>query len=229
MKKSKALILSIGVFASWWVIIYGAMYLGAYLNLSINGVGGEGEHFMLYYYLIAVAITVIIYFFIVPLFIKNKENRKKYIGYFKLNTNKYSIAYILILIIGVVLGYIIFGNLYGISTLEYIYAIQPPIVEELLFRGLILSILSCVFPKKYAIIISSILFGLIHSILSPINVISTIFIGIIYCIVVVRTKSILPTMVIHYVQSTNLYQFVFGVIGIVIFEFICFLKKRKNI
>ncbi|QYE99675.1 CPBP family intramembrane metalloprotease [Paraclostridium sordellii] len=142
--------------------------------------------------------------------------------------NKHSIPYVFILVIGVVLGYIIFGNLYGRSTFGYIYAIQPP-VEKLLFRGLILSILSYSFTKKYAIIISSILFGLIHSMISPINVIGTIFIGIIYCIIVFRTKSILPTVAIHYVQSTNLYQFAFVVIGIIIFEFICFLKKRKSI
>ncbi|CEP80428.1 type II CAAX endopeptidase family protein [Paraclostridium sordellii] len=229
MKKSKALILSIGVFTSWWIIIYVSLYLGANLNLFMNGIGGEGEIFYLYYYLLAVAITIIIYFFIVPLFIKNKENRKKYIDYFKLNINKHSTTYILIVVIGAVLGYIIFGNLYGRSTFGYIYAIQPPIVEELLFRGLILSILSYSFPKKYAIIISSILFGLIHSMISPINVIVTIFIGIIYCIIVFRTKSILPTMAIHYVQSTNLYQFAFVVTGIIIFEFIFFLKKRKSI
>ncbi|MFR3559155.1 CPBP family intramembrane glutamic endopeptidase [Paraclostridium sordellii] len=105
-----------------------------------------------------------------------------------------------------------------------IYAIQPPIVEELLFRGFILSILSYSFPKKYVIIISLILFGLIHSMISPINVIGTI-----YCIIVFRTKSILPTMTIHYIQSTNLYQFAFVVTSIIIFEFICSLKKRKSI
>ncbi|CEN75013.1 CAAX amino terminal protease family protein [[Clostridium] sordellii] len=179
MKKSKALILSIGVFASWWIIIYVSLHLGANLNLFMNGIGGEGEIFYLYYYLLAVAITIIIYFF-------------------KLNINKHSTTYILIVVTGAVLGYIIFGNLYGRSTFGYIYAIQPPIVEELLFRGLILSILSYSFPKKYAIIISSILFGLIHSMISPINVIGTIFIGIIYCIIVFRTKSILPTMAIHF-------------------------------
>ena len=65
--------------------------------------------------------------------------------------------------------------------------------------------------------------------ISPINVIGTIFIGIIYCIIVFRTKSILPTMAIHYIQSTNLYQFTFVVTGIIIFEFIFFLKKRKSI
>lgn len=135
----------------------------------------------------------------------------------------------MIVLIGPVLGYIIFGNLYGRSTFGYIYAIQPPIVEEILFRGLILSILSCAFPKKYAIIISSILFVLIHSMISPINVIVTILIGIIYCIVVFRTQSILPTIAIHYIQSTNLYQFAFVITGIGIFEFICFLKKRKSI
>lgn len=72
MKKSKALILSIGVFTSWWIIIYVSLYLGANLNLFMNGIGGEGEIFYLYEYLLAVAITIIIYFF-------------------KLNINKHSI------------------------------------------------------------------------------------------------------------------------------------------
>ena len=48
MKKSKALILSIGVFTSRWIIIYVSLYLGANLNLFMNGIGGEGEIFYLY-------------------------------------------------------------------------------------------------------------------------------------------------------------------------------------
>ena len=229
MNKSKSLIISMLIFLSWWVIIYTSMYLGATLNLTINGIGGEGEQFILYYYLIVLLIISIIYLIIIPLFIKGKDNKQKYLEKFKININKCSLTYVLIIIICAFIGHFIWGNLYGISSLQYIYSIQPPIVEELLFRGLILSVLSLSFSNRSSIIISSIFFGLIHIMISPVNVIGTIFIGIIYCLIVFRTKSILPTIVIHYIQGTNLYQLILGIIGICIFECInYFIKKRKK-
>lgn len=229
MKKSKAIILSLMIFISWWIIVNISMYLGASINLSINGIGGEGEKFILYYYLLVLLITGIIYLIIITLFFKEKDNRKIYIKMLKININKSSLIYLFILALGVVLGYIIWGELYGVSKLRYIYSIQPPIVEEILFRGLILSILSKAFSKNASIIISSVLFGFIHIMLSPINVIGTIFIGIIYCIIVIRTNSILPTIFMHYIQGINLYQLILGLGGICIYEKIRYFTKNKSI
>lgn len=78
-------------------------------------------------------------------------------------------------------------------------AILPALVEEFLFRGVILGVL-----KKYsagaAILISGTLFGLMHANFSQIPF--AIPVGIILGYIAIKTNSLLPTMIIHCLNNS---------------------------
>lgn len=70
-----------------------------------------------------------------------------------------------------------------------------PLLEEIMFRGLILSRLKKAMPAWVAILISSVLFGLAHGQILWFTYAA--FLGVILCLVKERTGSILSTMLIH--------------------------------
>jgi len=70
-----------------------------------------------------------------------------------------------------------------------------PLVEEFIFRGLILSRLKKAMPLWVAILISSFLFGLMHG--QPLWICYASVLGILLCIVKERTGSIWASMLIH--------------------------------
>lgn len=74
-------------------------------------------------------------------------------------------------------------------------AIIPAFAEELFFRGLILDGLNRNYSAAKAIIISSLLFGIIH--LNPWQFLSAFIIGIFSAWICINTKSILLSMYIH--------------------------------
>lgn len=77
--------------------------------------------------------------------------------------------------------------------------IIAPIIEEIIFRGWMLKVL-----KKYgtvtAIIISSLTFGIFHG--TVYQSIPTIFIGIILAILTIKSKSLIPSMIVHLCSNT---------------------------
>lgn len=70
-----------------------------------------------------------------------------------------------------------------------------PLIEELVFRGLMLSRLNAAFPKWFGIIVSSILFGAAHG--TPVWFVFAMFIGVILCLIANKTNSIFSTFIIH--------------------------------
>ena len=78
-------------------------------------------------------------------------------------------------------------------------AVLPGICEEFLNRGLVLRGLRDTMQDKYAIIISALIFGLLHA-----NVRQTLYTlagGIIFATLTVKTKSIYPAMIIHFMNN----------------------------
>lgn len=73
--------------------------------------------------------------------------------------------------------------------------ILGPIVEEVIFRGLVLSRLRCVFPASVAVIFSSVLFGLTHGQL--LWMAYAFLLGILLSAIAVKTGSILPSLCVH--------------------------------
>ena len=83
-------------------------------------------------------------------------------------------------------------------------AILAPIVEEIVFRGAILRILlECFSGKKawIAIVISAVAFGLFHGSLA--QAVNASFLGLILGWLYYRTKSIVPSMVLHLVNNVS--------------------------
>lgn len=84
-------------------------------------------------------------------------------------------------------------------------AVLPGICEEILFRGAIQSVLSRR-GSRWAIVVTSVLFGLFH--LHPSNIVPPILIGIVLGLLVERTGSIVPAMLSH--CATNATAFTMG-------------------
>jgi membrane protease YdiL (CAAX protease family) len=86
----------------------------------------------------------------------------------------------------------------------------PSAFEEVAFRGIVLTVFLRKYSKRKSIIFSSIGFGLIHLLnllfgREPIwvlgQVIMAFIFGLFYGYVFVRTRSLLPTMIVHYLSN----------------------------
>ncbi len=95
-----------------------------------------------------------------------------------------------------------YGEVNGIAG-NIIYfvsiAIVPAIIEEFLFRGVILGTLRKYHGDVIAIIVSSVLFGFIHGnfLQTPLTALS----GMIMGYLAVKTGSIIPSMILHFVNN----------------------------
>jgi uncharacterized protein len=97
-----------------------------------------------------------------------------------------------------------FGSQTGVFAF-LLLVIAAPVLEELLFRGIILDGLLKNYSPITAILISSLLFGIAH--LNPWSFINGLFIGIFSGWVYFKTRSVLPSIIIH--ASANLSGFLF--------------------
>lgn len=79
-------------------------------------------------------------------------------------------------------------------------AVMPALVEEFMFRGIILHRLR-VFGDGFAILVSSILFGLIHA--NPVQIPFAFIVGLALAFVVVKTGSILPSVIVHFTVNCS--------------------------
>jgi len=96
-----------------------------------------------------------------------------------------------------------FANQNGIFSFIVI-VIAAPIIEELIFRGIILNGLLQRYSPVKSIIISSVLFGIVH--LNPWQFISALIIGLFSGWVYYRTRKLTLSIMIHSVN--NLFAFV---------------------
>ena len=101
-------------------------------------------------------------------------------------------------------AFMVFGSQTGIFAF-LLLVIAAPILEELLFRGIILDGLLKKYSPFVSILISSILFGVAH--LNPWQFVNGLIIGIFSGWVYYRTRSLLPSIIIH--ASANLSGFLF--------------------
>jgi membrane protease YdiL (CAAX protease family) len=81
-----------------------------------------------------------------------------------------------------------------------VIGIMPALFEELFFRGLILDGLKDNYSPVKAIVVSSLLFGIIH--LNPWQFVSAFIIGLFSAWICIKSKSILPSMYIHLFNNT---------------------------
>ena len=104
----------------------------------------------------------------------------------------------------------------GIIVAVIYTVLVAPFCEELVFRGLITGAFSGSMPRILAIIIPAVLFSLIH-LPSPIALFSTLLLGILLGFIRLRTKSLLPCILIHCLfNATNYMLFIPRSIGLYI-------------
>ena len=85
-----------------------------------------------------------------------------------------------------------------ISTL-FVVAIVPAVCEEMMFRGYVLTAFENKFKPKTAILISACLFGIYHT--SIVRFFATAFLGYVICYVAHKSKSLLPGMIMHFINN----------------------------
>lgn len=81
--------------------------------------------------------------------------------------------------------------------------VAAPILEEVLFRGLIFESCRERFGKGGALVISALLFGLIHGV--PVQMVNAFVVGLILGYVYLRTRSLVSVMIIHAVNNAIAY------------------------
>jgi membrane protease YdiL (CAAX protease family) len=194
------------------IVILG-MLLFSPVHLVLNKLIGN-EASMLIYYLLAIGIP----FWIVYSIKKSKTN---YLSFNLTIENKRIIPLIIIgtiaLLFGIIspIGNLIpmpesikkafmdFGSQTGIFAF-FLMVIAAPILEELIFRGIILDGLLKKYSSTKSILISSLLFGLVH--LNPWQFVTGLIIGIFSGWVYYRTRSLSYSIIIH--ASANLSGFI---------------------
>jgi uncharacterized protein len=192
------------------IVILGMLLLGPVIELK-EIIGKEAS--MLIYYLLAIGIPLLIVYSIR----KNKTN----ISSFNVTLeNKRIIPYLIIGSIVLLLGVaspiissipvpesikkilLEFGSQKGILAF-ILMVIAAPVMEELIFRGIILDGLLKNYSPLKSILISSLLFGIVH--LNPWQFVTALIIGIFSGWVYYKTRSLIPSIIIH--ASVNLSGF----------------------
>ena len=89
----------------------------------------------------------------------------------------------------------------GVAVL--VFALLPAITEELAFRGYILSGLERTYPKGTAILLSSLLFGFLHVLLSLFQqLFGATLLGLVLGLIAIRTGSLWPGVLFHFLNNT---------------------------
>ena len=123
-------------------------------------------------------------------------------------------GFVLVLITGIVIEPVL--NLFPESFLELLnnmganggwsvlmLAILAPVLEEILFRGILLEAVREKYSSGRAIVVSALMFGVIHII--PQQVVNAFVIGLILGFIYVRTDSLWPVIIIHALNNAMAY------------------------
>ena len=94
----------------------------------------------------------------------------------------------------------ILGTSPGLWATLLVFALAPAIIEELAFRGFILSGFESIRGKWKAIVLTSLLFGLAHGVIQQTMI--TFVVGIVLGIVAIQTKSIIPCILFHLTHNS---------------------------
>jgi membrane protease YdiL (CAAX protease family) len=98
-----------------------------------------------------------------------------------------------------------------VPPVRWVRGLTRGIWEEVFFRGIILVLFMRVFPKRRAIFFATFLFAIVHlnpmniSIAALVDVVSIFFMGLLFTYLVLKTGSLLPAIVFHYVHDIFVY------------------------
>jgi membrane protease YdiL (CAAX protease family) len=94
-----------------------------------------------------------------------------------------------------------------VPALRWVKGLTRGIWEEVFFRGIILVLFMRIFSKRKAMFFAAFLFAVVHlnpldlSLPMVVDVISIFFIGLLFTYLVLKTGSLLPAIVFHYIHD----------------------------
>jgi membrane protease YdiL (CAAX protease family) len=101
-------------------------------------------------------------------------------------------------------GHFVFDWSY-VPALRWVKGLTHGIWEEVFFRGIILVLFMRVFPKRKAVFFATFLFAVVHlnrlTLANVVDVISIFFMGLLFTYLVLKTGSLLPAIVFHYIHD----------------------------
>lgn len=94
------------------------------------------------------------------------------------------------------------GSITNVWTALLLFALIPAVCEEVAFRGYILSGLESGFTRREAILLSSLLFGFMHVLLSLFQqLFNATLLGLVLGVIAVRSGSLLPGILFHLINN----------------------------
>ena len=94
------------------------------------------------------------------------------------------------------------SEFFSLAIVLILFAVTVPIIEELLFRGLLLDALSETYGTWTSIFISSVIFAVLH--ISPIGILNAFWGGMIYGYLRIKTNSLWPGIILHALWNGHL-------------------------
>lgn len=88
----------------------------------------------------------------------------------------------------------------GLWAVLLVFAVAPAIIEEIAFRGFILSGFESIRGKWQPILLTSLLFGLAHGVLQQTMI--TFLVGMVLGLIAIQTKSIIPCILFHLTHNS---------------------------
>ena len=82
-------------------------------------------------------------------------------------------------------------------------SILTPVVEEVVFRGFVLDMASERYGDWFSIFISAFLFAIVH--VAGMTVVNAFIAGLIFGYLRIRTGSLWPPIIVHFLWNTHLY------------------------
>ncbi|MGX7023450.1 CPBP family intramembrane glutamic endopeptidase [Vagococcus hydrophili] len=212
------------VYLSWWLILLSTSY---FVKLVV-----PHKKYMLFFYLSVILVTYFSYLFL-PFLLKTKNDFKRYLKQINLRFTLSGtiIAFILLLLLIISSGvHYKLGHLGILSTsfghLNWLIYTQPPLVEELLFRGIIPSFYDNKWVKYW---VSTLLFSSLHYNNGFYAILFSFVVGSLLFLLTQLTDSLIPSVIVHYIINSGL---TFAIIStffvLVIFFIFVLLKKETN-
>jgi sodium transport system permease protein len=88
----------------------------------------------------------------------------------------------------------------GLWAILIVFALAPAVIEEITFRGFILSGMENLRNKWQAILLSSLIFGIAHGVIQQSMI--TFVVGAVLGLIALQTNSIIPCMLFHAVHNS---------------------------
>ncbi|MFC5590094.1 CPBP family intramembrane glutamic endopeptidase [Sporosarcina soli] len=179
----------------WWGILYSFSFI---IKLMLQD-GQSSTMYMMYFYLSVLVFFLIWYLACIPKILKVTGGQySSYLKFLGLKGSRKGYIYTLFFLVLSITQYVLLPSNLQSPVSELIWSIQPPIVEEIIFRGFVLGVLLKSFSKPFSITISLLLFISIHFLNGPMGMLSATIFGLILIGIRLHTNSILPGIVIHY-------------------------------